>query len=95
MGDVKDGGENVYYKDEKNSGEAIKIVSYCNENIQIDCYNKILHAQLPYEGKRCSMILNLKEPIVNYFINMVVMHTNNANRWVIQINSVHIKTSMQ
>ena len=68
LGDVKDGGETVYYKgDEKNPGEVIKIIPHCNGNIQIGCYNKILHAQLPYEGRRCSMILNLKEPIVNYF----------------------------
>ena len=68
LGDVKDGGETVYYKgDEKKPGVAKKIVPHLNGNIQIGCYNKILHAQLPYEGRRCSMILNLKEPIVNYF----------------------------
>ena len=64
LGDVKDGGETVYYKgDEKNPGEAIKIVPHNNGNIQIGCYNKILHAQLPYDGRRHSMVLNLKEPI--------------------------------
>ena len=63
----------------KTPGEAIKIVPRRNENIQIDYYNKILHAQLPYEGRRCNMILNLKEPIENYFKNMVVMHMTNIN----------------
>ena len=68
FGDVKDGSETVCYKDdEKKTGETIKIVAHCNGNDQIGCYNKILHAQLPYEGRRCNMILNLKEPIVNYF----------------------------
>ena len=51
----------------KKTGEVMKIVPHHNGNSQIGCYNKILHAQLPCEGRRCSMILNLKKPIVNYF----------------------------
>ena len=47
FGDVKDSGETVYYKGgEKIPREAIKIVPHRNGNIQIGCYNKILHAQL-------------------------------------------------
>ena len=32
-------GETVYYKGDKKTGEAIKIVPHSNGNIQIGCYN--------------------------------------------------------
>ena len=68
FGIVKEGGETVYYKGtEKEPGDEIKKISHENGNIQIGCYNEILHAQVPYEGCRGSMILNLKVPIINYF----------------------------
>ena len=68
FGIVKEGGETVYYEGtEKNAGKEIKKIPHKNGNIQIGCYNEILHAQAPYEGRRGSMILNLKETIINYF----------------------------
>ena len=42
-------------------------IPFCNSNNQIVCYNKIVHAQLPYEGSRGSIVLNHKEPIIKYF----------------------------
>ena len=68
FGNVKEGGETVYYKGtEKNAGDAVKKIPHKNGNIQIGCYNEILHAQTPYIGRRGSMVLNLKAPIINYF----------------------------
>lgn len=68
FGKVVEGGETVYYKgSERNAGDPVKKISHENGNIQIGCYNEILHAQTPYKGRRGSMVLNLKSAIVNYF----------------------------
>lgn len=68
LGNVETGGETVYYEGtEKCPGKPVKKIAHQNGNIQIGCYNKILHAQVPYKGRRGSMILNLKAPIVEYF----------------------------
>ena len=67
----------------------MKKIPHKNGNIQIGCYNGILHAQTPYKGRRGSMVLNLKAPIINYFKTYGKMHMNNIEKWVIQESSVH------
>ena len=70
VGDVKQGGATTYYDglSIKNKGKKIKEVEFRHGQIQIGCYNKILHGADNWIGPRLVFNFNIKVGILDHFL---------------------------
>ena len=72
LGNVKTGGSTQYFNgvSVKNHGHVAKVIPFAHGQIQIGCYNKILHAGEEWTGSRGCINFNLKKIIIDHFVSV-------------------------
>ena len=71
IGNVSEGGGTIYYdgRSVSDKGNSMYTIPFKHGRIQIGCYNEVLHEVEAWSGQRGCINFNLKEPILDHFVN--------------------------
>ena len=72
LGQVETGGSTQYFDGVslKKKGKIAKVIPFAHGQIQIGCYNNILHAGETWSGARGCINFNLKKIVIDHFVDV-------------------------